>query len=177
MSAAFPGRFQIEVQKGSFLPRSRDILTKKFLDSGCSHFLCIDSDIGWEASQVHQLLATGKDFVSGIYCQKTAEKKLPYKFLDGADGELRQCESVPGGFLLVSRQAVETMCREFSGMQYESEGHGRLHALWFPLFSRDIHYSSEDISFCIRHRAAGGAIWAHTGVVLKHFGETAFIPE
>lgn len=176
MHGAFAGRHVIELQKGSFLPRQRDQLTRKFFDSGCSHFLCVDSDIGWNAGQVQALLDTGKEFVSGIYCQKSAEKKLPFSWNEKEEGKLRGCNWAPGGFLLISRPVIERMMGAYAGMQYQSGDGTRLWALWASLFDEKEPYSSEDTAFCKRWTALGGEIWAHSGVVLDHFGETVFRP-
>ncbi len=177
LGQAFPGRYRVETSLGSFLPRQRDILVRKFFDSGCSHLLCVDSDIGWRASDVQKLLATGKDFVSGVYCQKTEERKLPFQFDGEVDGPLLGCDWAPGGFLLVKRAVIERMMGAYCGLQYDSGGHGRLVALWSMMFDPETPYSSEDVAFCKRWRRLGGEIWAHSGVQLKHFGERAYVPD
>jgi hypothetical protein len=174
--AQFPGRNRLEVQKGSFLPRQRDVLTKRFLQSECSHFLCVDSDIGWRASDVQRLIDTGKPIVSGIYCCKTESRKLPYAFNGRRDGELLGCDTVPAGFLLIQRNVVRALYDANRGMQYDSGEFGRVTALWSPMFDAATPYSSEDVSFCRRWTGIGGEIWAHPGVVLRHYGEAAFEP-
>lgn len=164
----------IETQTGSFLPRQRDLLIRRFLDSPCLHLLCVDSDIGWHAEQAQRLIDTGKDFVSGVYCKKTPKRELPFEFID-SEGELRRCAWAPGGFLLVSRQAIELMAVAYAGLQYESGTPvGRATALWFPMFDPQTPYSSEDVAFCRRWTALGGEIWAHMGVKLRHHGEAVF---
>ena len=173
---AFAGRIVIELEKGSFLPRQRDQLTRRFFDSGASHMLCVDSDIGWRASHVEALLATGKDFISGIYAIKDGRGDVPFSFTGERQGELLGCEWAPGGFLLVARPVVERMMGAYQGLQYKAGTGTRLTALWSMMFDPDTPYSSEDVSFCKRWRRLGGEIWAHSGVVLKHYGETVYLP-
>lgn len=174
--AQFPGRHVIEVQKGSFLPRSRDILTRKFYDSQCTHMLCVDSDIGWHASDVQKLIDAKRPLVSGIYCKKNAGRDLPFSFTGAIDGELKSCNWAPGGFLLIERAVIERMIGAYVWMQYSDDALGKLWALWSMMFSSSEPYSSEDVGFCKRWTALGGEIWAHSGVVLNHYGEACFRP-
>lgn len=174
---AFAGRIAFEVQSGSFLPRNRDILTARFLDSGATHMLCVDSDIGWVPAQAQLLLDSGKDFISGCYPKKQPDRAIPAKLLGRHEGELWQAEYVPGGFLLLSRACVERMVGAFRKLEYTHNEH-RCWALWSSLFEYGGSYDGEDVAFCRRWTSIGGEIWLHQGVSLKHFGEHCFeIPE
>ena len=179
MHQAFPGRFQIDVNSRGMLPRTRDIQAQLFMRSGASHLMLVDSDIGWRAPQIQELLDTGKDVVSGVYCKRTPKRDLPYQV--GKDtkqeGQLLTAESVPAGFLLISRPVIERMMGAYSDLQYNTGAFGRAWGLWYPMFDRETPYSSEDISFCIRWRRIGGEIWVHSGVVVSHYGEACYRPE
>jgi len=170
-----PGSIRVDGERGSFLPRNRDILTKRFLDSGCSHMLCLDSDIGWRAKDLQKLLAADKWFVSGVYCKKTEEREIPAEFSGQTDGDLARCVYVPGGFLLIARQAIVAMADHYSSMMYETY-QGRVTALWASLYEPGGSYDGEDVAFCRRWTAIGGEIWMHMGVVLKHLGAQVFLP-
>jgi hypothetical protein len=139
--------------------------------------LCVDADISWRAGDVHKLLATGKDFVSGIYSMKNEKRTLPFNWTGERDGELLGCEWAPGGFLLVARPVIERMMGAYSNLQYKSDDGYSLWALWSMMFDPQTPYSSEDVAFCKRWRRLGGKIWAHPGVVLKHYGEAAYLPK
>lgn len=171
----FAGRVAFEVDLHSSLPRSRDTLTARFLDSSASHMLCIDSDVGWTPADAQALLDTGLDFVSGTYCKKQPDRAIPAKLIDDGPGPVREAEYVPGGFLLVSRAAVERMVGAYRHLAYTTE-RGTIWALWAEIFERGETYSGEDVSFCRRWRAIGGKVWLHTGVVLKHVGDQVFLP-
>jgi hypothetical protein len=173
---AFADRVRFDVQLGSFLPRNRDILTARFIESGCSHMLCIDSDLQWTPEHVQALLDTGKPFVSGIYCKKQPDRKLPMKLNGKRDGDLYGCDYVPGGFILLARHVVVAMSDHYRALAYQTP-HGRVVALWAPLFERGFSYASEDVSFCRRWTRMGGDIWAHPGVVLGHVGELTYLPD
>lgn len=166
----FAGRIRMDAQIGSWLPRSRDILTSRFLESGCTHMMCIDSDIGWMPADIQTLLDTGKEFISGTYCKKQTERRIPAMPIH-TDGDVIPCEHVPGGFLLVKRETVEAMAREYSGLGYQSDGR-LLHGLWWPAAP----YDGEDVAFCRKWRVMGGDIWLHTKVRLKHAGSFSYEP-
>jgi hypothetical protein len=136
--------------------------------------LCVDSDIGWEPEHAQALLDTDKDFVSGCYAKKQANRQVPAVLLGKREGELQEARSVPGGFLLLSRACIERMWGAFRSLQYRRDGH-ELCALWMPLME-DSEYCGEDVSFCYRWRKIGGKCWLHTGVVVDHYGEFKYVP-
>lgn len=174
---AFSGRIAIELEHGSFLPKQRDALTRKFFDSGATHMLCVDSDIGWSAADVQKLLDTGRDFVSGVYALKDGSGNVPFSFTKEREGDLLGCEWAPGGFLLVARPVIERMMGAYQGMQYKAGNGVRMTALWAMMFDEREPYSSEDVAFCKRWRRLGGEIWAHSGVVLRHHGASVYLPD
>jgi hypothetical protein len=172
--SAFPGRVRFDAVVSSFLPKSRDTLTSRFLASGASHMLCVDSDIGWTPAHVEALLATEKPFISGVYAMKRKDRQVPALVIEEREGLLR-CEYVPGGFLLLSRDAVLAMADRYAHLAYESGGIVQT-ALWLPVLENG-SYGSEDISFCHRWTAMGGEIWMHPGCVLKHAGAAVYEPD
>lgn len=173
---AYGDRIQFGTATGA-LPRARDGLTKRFLESGRSHMLCLDSDIGWEVEDLDRLLETKLDCVSGCYALKDGSGQVPWhrRSEGGSIGELVEATYVPGGFMLVSRDAVERMIRRYPDLTYQGPL-GTTSALWMPIFETGGAYLSEDISFCRRYRATGDRIWLHRGVTLEHVGDQVFTP-
>lgn len=169
---AFAGRIRLEVQSGSWLPRNRDVLTTRFLDSSASHLLFIDSDIGWKPEHAQMLLDSGKDFVSGCYPKKQADRAIPAETFDEREGDLWRAKTVPAGFLLLSRPCIERMVGAYRKLEYDTTV-TRTHALWSQITEGGCSFG-EDISFCLRWRAIGGDIWLHKGVKLTHYGEFAY---
>ncbi len=181
-AARFSGRYRADVHLGSFLPRNRDLLVTKFLRSEASHMMCIDSDIGWTADQVETLLATGLDFVSGVYAKKQADRQIPAKLIrvDGrvcGAGPVLEAEYVPAGFLLLTRRCVEQMADHYRESLSYKTSFGDTVALWSSIYQRGDTYAGEDVAFCRRWTAIGGRILLHTDVVVRHFGEQCFTPE
>lgn len=172
----FRDRIAFEADLHSSLPKSRDTLTARFLDSGASHMLCIDSDIGWTPADAQKLLSTGKDFISGIYSKKQPDREIPVRLLDQGTVQnlVREAEYVPGGFLLLSRPCIERMVGAYRRLAYPSK-RGTVWALWAEMFEGG-QYSGEDVSFCRRWRAIGGQIFVHCGVVLSHYGDQCYLP-
>ena len=173
LARAAPGRLIIGKFSGPFLPVSRDVLTAHFLRSNATHLLCVDSDIGWAAADVEQLLRAEKDFVAGLYAKKTEDRALATPLRGARDGELVEAPYAAAGFLLLTRACIERMVQAHPELAYDTP-QGRAFALWSPVF--DARPYGEDAAFCKRWRALGGKIWAHTGVVLKHYGDSAYLP-
>lgn len=176
--AVFSGRVRFDTQEG-FLPRARDALTHLFLESGATHMLNVDSDVGWAPHHAQQLLDTGLDFVSGCYAKRNPGRKIPAGELEGGAhvGNLLEVSHVPGGFLLLSRKAVLQMVDAYRDTcSYEQGNLGDVVGLWMPIHEGKSYYG-EDISLCRRWRGIGGQIWLHLGVVLDHVGEQVFRPD
>ncbi len=172
---AYGDRIQFATASG-YLPRARDGLTKRFLESGRSHMLSLDSDIGWEVEDLDRLLETGLDFVSGCYARKDEGRRVPWKAIPAGSyvGDLHEAMHVPGGFMLLSRRAVEQMVQQYGALTYQGPL-GLTVALWRTVLE-DGMYASEDISFCRRYREIGGRIWLHRGVTLDHVGDHVYQP-
>lgn len=175
----FRDRIRIETYRGSWLPRNRDALTRMFLDSGCSHFLCVDSDVAWRAEHLRALLAADREMVSGVYCRKQKDRGLPVELTGERDGDLWEAASVPAGLLLIARSVIERMVGAYHALQYTTGAQppGRVWALWAPTFEAGSNYSGEDVAFCRRWRALGGRIWLHRGVVAGHVGDFEYLPD
>jgi len=173
MSAAAPGQLIVSTYTNSFLPVSRDLLTAQFLRSPATHMLCVDSDIGWSPADVEKLLRANKDFVSGIYARKQPDGAPASFLLEAREGELIECQHAAAGFLLLTRACIERLVAAHPELEYKTP-HGTTWALWSPVFNGKPY--SEDTAFSARWRALGGKIWAHSQVLLKHYGERMFFP-
>lgn len=65
----------------SLITRARNLLTKRFMQSGASHLLFIDADITWSPQAVVRLLQKDQPVVTGVY---------PKKFVDWPTLEAKQ---------------------------------------------------------------------------------------
>ena len=173
LAHAAPGRLIIGKFSGSFLAVSRDVLTAHFLRSNATHLLCVDSDIGFSAGDVQKLFEAGQDFVSGLYAKKTEERLLATPLRKQRQGELIAAHYAAAGFLLLTRSCVERMVAGYPELAYDTP-QGKAWALWSPFF--DLRPHGEDAAFCKRWQQLGGKIWAHSRVVVKHYGDHAYLP-
>lgn len=122
----------------SLIPRGRNILIQRFLQlEGFTHFLFIDSDIGFNPESVLRLLKFNKHINSAVYAKKSinwgvvkekVSKKLPEDIRQaGIDFNLNirtgqhpvegfvKVLDVATGFLLMTREVLEKMKWYFSG--------------------------------------------------------------
>ncbi len=171
---AFPGELIVHKQRGSYQPSNRNQHTWRFLQSDATHFLCVDPDLGWSAVDVLKLLEARRDFVSGIYARKQADRAPAVDFSTARDGALIEAESVGAGFLLLTRACLQRLVAAHPELNHERDGN-TLCAIWQPQFNGRAHYG-EEATFCAHWRALGERIWVHSQVVLKRHGETSYYP-
>jgi hypothetical protein len=122
----------------SLIPRARNILIQRFLQTdGYTHFLFIDSDIGFNPDSVLRLLRFNKHINSAVYAKKSINWGLvKEKIAEGSPEDIRQMGidfnlniqsteapvdgfvkvlDVATGFLLMTREVLEKMKWYFSG--------------------------------------------------------------
>jgi len=173
LARAAPGRLIIGKFSGPFLPVSRDVLTAHFLRSNATHLLCVDSDIGFGAADVQKLLEAEQDFVSGLYAKKTEDRLLATPLRKQREGDLVEAHYAAAGFLLLTRSCIEQLVAAHPELAYDTP-QGRAWALWSPFF--DVRPYGEDAAFCKRWQRLGRKIWAHSQVIVKHYGDHAYLP-
>lgn len=160
----------------SFLPHARNMLLTDFLESDCSHFLGVDSDIGFRAEHLSAMMQHGLDFVTGFAPMKVIANpddyssyhvKSPLNTIGDVLVELDWC-GFP--FVLLSKKLVRDLCKEH--LTYVERG-----VTYYCLFESRVEngsYTGEDVSFCRQVREAGYQIWGDHRVVLQHFGTHTF---
>ncbi|HKO49257.1 MAG TPA: hypothetical protein VJV79_16100 [Polyangiaceae bacterium] len=133
-----------------------------------------DGFIGWGAADLEKLLSANKDFVCGNYARKQQDRGLASELRGRREGKLIQAKYAAAGFVLLTRACVERLVHAHPELKYETP-HGPAWALWSPIFQRVPR--SEDISFSKRWQDLGQKIWVHSEVILRHYGETIYLPE
>jgi hypothetical protein len=189
----------------ALITRARASLISQFLDDPtATHLLFIDADIGFEPDQVLRLIECGADMCAAVYPIKRidwAKVKATVEAgrADAAAAALKYVFEVEDpntviekrgfikvryagtGFLMIRRQAIERMCREYPELQYRRdhstdaamESENRF-ALFECMIGEDGTYLSEDFAFCKRWTQMGGEIWADLRSKLTHVGPMAF---
>lgn len=162
----------------SLLVRARAVLIAEFLASDCTDMLCLDDDLAWDGDEAMRLLDSPADFVGGVYRAKQDEPLYFTRWMDKpdlvADPEygLLEVESIPAGFMKLSRACVERMVNTFPNLQFE-EPHAPNGVAWL-LFSFELVDNKlwgEDYIFCKRWRDMGGRIFIDPDMTLKHVGK------
>lgn len=163
------------IAQGGFLPRQRDVFLSIFLHSRARRLLFLDSDIGFAWRHVAMLLALDVDVVSGVYSKKDAQRSPTASgYLGRREGDLVLVESVPAGFLMLSRRCVEQMHAAHSELAYGPDR--QFVGCFLPKLTPDGSYLSEDWAFCARWRAIGGSVWVHAACIVDHYGEQRYVP-
>lgn len=176
----------------SDLAHARSKILAKFTDHPkATHLMKIDSDMGWEPSDVIRLLSSGRDFVAGVGCKR----KLPLEWCVGnfseEDGHLEPCmfkktgdqlvaypKSVGTGFVMISKTCALRMRQAHPELMYVDKfDEEKVWALYDPVIIangdfRIRHF--DDFAFCHRWRKIGGTVSVFPDIHLKHEGNYTF---
>ena len=168
----------------SAVGRSRNLITRQFLESDATDLLWIDSDIIFYDDQVARIMSHDVDIVGGLYPKKQqGQTQWVINTLDNmAEAELRpeglaEVKYVGTGFMRIRRRVFELMLDAFGKeIAYVSDGDGKtvewdfwhMGVYVFPNGHR--RYLSEDWWFCQKWRDLGGKVFADQHIVLQHGG-------
>jgi hypothetical protein len=171
----------------SAVGRCRNDLTRRFLESDCTHLLFIDTDLVFSAEQVSRLLSHDVDLVGGFYPKKQ-EGPLCW-VCNAVDGVAELTESglttlkyIGTGFMLIKRRVFELMIQhEGPKISYVRDGDPTKtveHDLWhmgvYQYKNGSRRYLSEDWWFCQKWLDLGGKVWGDRHVILKHSGSALY---
>jgi len=172
----------------SLVCRARNSITRRFLESDCTHLLMIDSDLVFSPEQVKRIATHDVDIVGGIYlkkqegppqvvCNPLAQR--PPATLE--DGDLMQINYVGTGFICISRRVFEVMIQRFGeDMRYFLDENNKVteYDFWraapYQYAGGFKRYLSEDWWFCQKAQDCGFKIWLDLKVVLPHVGHCSY---
>ncbi len=168
---------------GSLLVRERNDLVKAFLETDCTHMLCIDSDIAWNPTDIKKLLDKKEDFVAALYPARGPEKIFLFrgiygenKKMDVSEKGLLEMEYIPAGFMLIRRIIFESMILQMPEIYYEPKDESLKHTKGHMFFGIELwegEFWGEDYVFCRNARKCGHKIWIDPTIVLDHAGNKA----
>lgn len=173
------------VTSGSLLVAERNRLMEFFWQSGATHILCIDGDLGWPAQAVLAMLQTNKDFVAGVYPARGV-KAFTFRPVMDARGAIVQekhllkMEYIPAGFMLISRETIGKMRDKFPELYYSPKDPNSEKESTFCLFNTEVwegEFWGEDYVFCRRAREAGVDIWVDPLIQFDHDGNIGSLME
>ena len=159
----------------SLVEYARNWLVAEFLESKATHLFWVDADLWFAPDAIYRLFSRGKDAIAGVYTTKHETAPIfPYM----ADGPVKDgiqlAERVPGGFLCVSRAAVEKVVSTCEWHEIEHAGKKRLAPRFFDLRLDGTKLVGEDYIACERLRRAGFKIYVETDISFIHYGRRAW---
>lgn len=165
---------------GDFLPLSgmpfdhcRNAACQHCLQHGYTHLFSLDSDVVPPPDAILKLLATGKPFVSGLYCRRSPPWSVPVAQKNGQwltnfrPGSLVEVDVVGAGCLLISADLLRRIPPQRPGHHWFD---WRVNLAGTGTFQPD-QCLSEDFTLC-RHikKTLGESVWLATDVVCEHVG-------
>jgi hypothetical protein len=179
--------YRVQQQSGSsHIGKAREHLLWAGLQAfpDATHVLYIDDDMGWEASLVARLLATGHDFAAVSGVKKIDDLSLCYNAFPNPQvlhphTKFMKVRHIGFAFVLLKRSVIDKICEAYPELEYNTDGHGREWALFFDMLWRRPGQAlperlSEDFSFCQRWQAIGGEIWMDPHASLIHAGRKEY---
>lgn len=162
----------------SILPKARNTLIARFMESDCTDFLFLDTDVIFKPEDIYRLMAvaTDKDIVGGSYPKKNLDTELAVDLVYSETGSpivesdfnLYEVQHLSTGFMLIRRHVIEKMMEQYPELMY-AETHEQL--VCYALFDFQLvnqAYYGEDYIFCQRARALGFQIYVDPFINLGH---------
>jgi hypothetical protein len=163
---------------GSLLSAERNMLNKFFLESDCTHMLCIDADIAWKANDVIKMILYDEEFIAGAYPARS-EDHFHFEACTNPDGTIIQkgnllkMNLMPAGFMLLKRSALEKMIAFYPELAYKPKSVRRDNFQGTMLYNTELidgEFWGEDYVFCKRAINAGIDIWCDPTFEFNHAG-------
>lgn len=174
---------------GSLLCAERNRLLEVFMETDCTHILLIDSDLGWPAEKVLECLQKDVDMIAGCYPSRKEHTFLfraihnkDKTIVFDQDKQLIELEAAGAGFMLIKREVIEKMRKQFAHLYYcpkdqsQIVPEGRAMTRGYALFNTEVidgEFWGEDFVFCRRIRECGYRIWTDPFIQFDHGGNVA----
>jgi predicted O-methyltransferase YrrM len=156
----------------SLIQYARNQLVREFLeDPTYTHMMWIDSDVGFDPRAIMQLLDHHKEVVGGVYPMKCTPIEWPYAPAEGQKlAELHKAAVMPGGFLLCTRKAMQTVADASGEYWHHMGGLRHLTKHVFDLVLENRQLLGEDIILCRKLIACGIDVWCDPDLPFVHCG-------
>jgi hypothetical protein len=173
------------VRNESNVCRARNECVAAFLgrNLGYTHFMFIDSDMGWEATDVVKFLLADQDVLAGAYRKKTEKDEYTVTFAPGnftVERGMCEVERAGCGFLMIKRSVFDRMMEYYPDLKTNShsallsaEEQNFVYGFFENKLEPD-NYWGEDYAFCNRWRAMGGKVFCEINTRLDHLGSFVF---
>jgi hypothetical protein len=159
----------------SLVEYGRNWLVAEFLASDDTHLFWIDADLFFDPKSIARMIERNVDVIAGVYTTKHETAPVfPYLALGPAVDGVQTAERVPGGFLCMSRRAVEKVVESCDWHEIDHNGEKRRSPRFFDLRLDGDKLVGEDFIACERLRKAGFKIHVETDITFKHYGRKAW---
>lgn len=152
------------------------------MDTGATHILFIDADMGWEPALVTTLLEADLDFSCAVGAKKQDVPEVCCNFFEGIqrfeeNSGFLEIKDVGFAFTMIKRGVVERLCEAHPELLFRDGQPGGnqvdRYALFFDLIDGPDRLS-EDFAFCRRWVKLGGRIYADHTAALIHAGRKEY---
>lgn len=163
----------------SAVDQARNILIAQALDRPYQEFVWVDSDMGFNPSDVDRMRRHNKPVVVGLYSMRgkggVAAEYLNDAPLYGPRAGLFEIRYAGLGFCFTKREVYEKM-----NLPHCSLRNRRVQPFFLPMIvdeGGEMRYLPEDFAFFYRARSHGFKVLADTSVSLRHYGRHAYTVE
>jgi hypothetical protein len=164
------------VTENCHIDDGRNFCVRNFLEGECVDLIFIDADIRFDPEDIVRLAMYSPDVVAGIYPKKQEDVEFPIRWLpvkeiwSNKEG-LIEVESVPTGFLKISRQAFEKIDATVPHYLAQKDIFTRRKIpLIFERTLREQTRLGGDYEFCRKWRELGGKIFIDPEMTFGHVG-------
>lgn len=164
----------------AILPRVRNRLVAQAMADQCDWIVCIDDDIGFDASDFFKLFSHGVDIVAAAPAKRhhrwDENPAAVAKFEGGRivgkhteAGRLWRMDAVATGFMAIRSTVIDRL--EFVTTPYVTEGTKVRTWFWLDLIDGDdeVTDEGEDYNFCRKFRQVGGECWVDPDIRVRHY--------
>lgn len=172
-------RYDVHFIKNQIVTRARNMLAYIFLqeNKNYTHLMFIDADITWQPQHILQLLKHNKEFIIGIYPNKSYDEKynlLPSSKIKSHNivDNLIEIEYAATGFTLIQKSVFEKIKNDVLTFNLPNGAPGENVKLYnfFDCNVVNEDYLTEDYYFSHLYNKNGGQIYADITIQLKHSG-------
>ena len=153
---------------------ARNLLVADFLASGATDLLFWDADVAAEPGASLKLLAHDVDIIGGAYPLKDGSERFPARLTGKAANGLQEAESLPTGFLRVSRGVFLKLLGNAVSVGMDGQ-------LVPVIFERGVSVGDGvlervggDANFCRKATAAGFKLYCDPSILFTHQGLVDF---
>lgn len=151
----------------------RNQLVQNFMDSECERLIFLDADVTCELGAISKIAHRKADFVGGAYRFKIDSESYPVgwkedvKDLWANEEGLLEVNSLPGGFLSLSRKVFESLKAAHPEREYEH--FGKTAHCYFQMRFENGSLYGEDSFFCKEWRDIGGKVFLDPEIIITHW--------